>query len=125
MAVPHGRRIRVFVVEDHDFFRRGIRTVLEKYGMEVVGESPTGEEALTAIPRARPDVVLMDLHLPGMSGAEATARLTGTPLPPRVVMITVSSAAADLYGALAAGATGYLLKDAAPAEIVAGVREAA
>src|SRR4051794_14986330 len=125
MAAPHGRRIRVFVVEDHEFFRRGILSVLEKYGLEVVGESGTAEEALAAIPRARPDVVLMDLHLPGMSGTEATARLTGAPAAPRVVMITVSSAEDDLYAALVAGATGYLLKDAPPAEIVAGVREAA
>jgi DNA-binding NarL/FixJ family response regulator len=125
MGSPNGWKIRVFVVEDHDFFRRGLRRVLENHGMEVVGDATSAEDAIADMARARPDVVLMDLNLPGMSGVDATARITAAPAAPRVVMITVSAANDDLYAALVAGATGYLVKDAEPSEIVAGVREAA
>jgi DNA-binding NarL/FixJ family response regulator len=116
--------LRVLLVDDHTFFRAGLRTLLEEQRITVL-EARSGEAALELAAKVAPDVVLMDLHMPGMSGIEATRRLSdampGTP----VVMLTMSADDAHVVEAVRAGARGYLLKDAELAEIVAGVRAAA
>ena len=116
--------LRVLVVDDHTLFRSGLRNLLEEEGFEVA-EARSGELALQAAAVRQPDVVLMDLNMPGISGVEATRRLEelspGTP----VVMLTVSADDRDVVDAVRAGACGYLLKDAAIEEIVAGIRAVA
>jgi DNA-binding NarL/FixJ family response regulator len=108
------------VVDDHGFYRAGLRTMLADEGLDVT-EARSGEAALELVAAAAPDVVLMDLHMPGMSGVEATRRLEGVP----VVVLTASADDLDVLDAVRAGARGYLLKDAAIEEIVASVRAAA
>jgi DNA-binding NarL/FixJ family response regulator len=114
----------VLVVDDHAFFRSGLRGMLAGAGL-VVAEAASGAAAIEAAGRARPDVVLMDLHMPGMSGIEAT-RLLGDVAPGvPVVMVTVSTDDRDVVAAVRAGARGYVLKDAPVEEVVASVRAAA
>ena len=114
----------VFIVDDHSFFRAGLRSVLTEHGFEVVGEAAGGEAAIPLIERRRPDVILMDLNMPGMSGAEATRRVCERRPGPAVLVLTVSTGQGDVIEALHAGATGYLLKDSPPDEIVRGIRSA-
>jgi NarL family two-component system response regulator LiaR len=117
-------RPSVFIVDDHAFFRAGLRSLLAEHDFPVVGEAATGEAALPLIERRRPDVVVMDLSMPGISGAEATRQLLGR-LPEVVVLVvTVSAAEGDVLEALEAGAMGYLLKDSGPEEIVRAVEAA-
>jgi two-component system, NarL family, response regulator LiaR len=118
-------RVRVLVVDDHDLFRRGLRRLLQQEGVQVVGEAASGEEALQLAERREPDVVVMDLHMPGMGGLEATRRLARGATPTPVVVLTISSADPDVIEAVEAGAEGYLLKDAATEEIVRGIHAAA
>ncbi|WP_019630545.1 response regulator [Actinomadura atramentaria] len=118
--------VRLLLVDDHPVVRTGIRAMLsDQPDFSLVGEAATGEEAVAAAARLRPDVVLMDLRLgAGMNGSEATRRITaGTDA--RVLVLTTFDTDADIVAALAAGATGYLLKDAPPAELFAAVRAAA
>jgi DNA-binding NarL/FixJ family response regulator len=115
----------VLVVDDHRLFRGGLRDVLEDSGIAIAGEANSGEEAIELAPRLSPDVVIMDLKLPGISGAEATRRLLAAEPELTVLVLTVSAEGGDIDEALAAGAHGYLLKDATARELVAGVRAAA
>jgi DNA-binding NarL/FixJ family response regulator len=117
--------IRVVLVDDHHLFRQGLRSLLEEHGFEIAGEAPSGEAAVGLVPRVEPDVVVMDLHMPGMSGVEATRRLSARESSARVLVLTVSTADADVVEAMVAGACGYLLKDTSPDRIAAGVRAAA
>jgi DNA-binding NarL/FixJ family response regulator len=117
--------LRVVVVDDHRLFRDGLRDVLEESGIAIAGEADSGEEALELAPALSPDVVIMDLKLPGISGAEATRRLLAADPDITVLVLTVSAEGGDIDEALAAGARGYLLKDATARELVAGVRAAA
>ena len=117
--------LRVLVVDDHRLFRDGLRDVLEEGGISIAGEADSGEEALKLAPALSPDVVIMDLKLPGISGAEATRRLLAAEPSIVVLVLTVSADGGDIDEALAAGARGYLLKDATARELVAGVRAAA
>lgn len=117
--------LRVLVVDDHRLFRSGLRDVLEESGIAIAGEADSGEEALELAPPMSPDVVIMDLALPGISGAEATRRLLAADPKLTVLVLTVSAEENDIDEALAAGARGYLLKDATARELVAGVRAAA
>ena len=114
----------VFIVDDHSFFRSGLRSVLVERGFSVVGEAETGQAALPLIERRQPDVVVMDLSMPGMSGIEATRALTAQFPSIAVLVMTVSAADTDVLDALEAGAAGYLLKDSEPDEIVRGLRAA-
>lgn len=114
----------VFIVDDHSFFRAGLRSVLLERGFPVVGEAPNGEAALPLIERRRPDVVVMDLSMPGISGIEATRDLTARFPSIAVLVMTVSASDTDVLDALEAGAAGYLLKDSAPDEIVRAVQAA-
>ena len=116
--------LRVLVVDDHAFYRSGLRSMLASEGLAVT-EAANGAAALEAVRRDAPDVVLMDVHMPDMSGIEATRRLGGAAPAVPVVMLTVSADERDVVAAVRAGARGYVLKDAAVGEIVASVRAAA
>lgn len=117
--------IRALVVDDHDLFRRGLRELLEQQGIRVVGEAANGEDAVALAGRAQPDVVVMDLSLPRMSGTEATRRVLAQSPEMKVLVLTMSVEAEDVMDAMMAGACGYLMKDATVEEIAAGVRAAA
>jgi DNA-binding NarL/FixJ family response regulator len=118
--------IRVVVVDDHAVVRRGLIDVLSASGdIEVVADVDDGAAAVAAVQHHHPDVVLMDLSMPGMDGAEATRRLSAeTPEVP-VVILTSFSEQTRIVDAIDAGAMGYLLKDAEPDELLRGVRAAA
>ena len=120
-----GEDIRVVVVDDHDLFRHGLRELFEEQGIRVVGEASDGEEAVRLATHSLPDVVVMDLNLPRVSGVEAIRRLTSAAPTVRVLVLTISADDDDVLDAIEAGASGYLLKDASIAEIAAGVRAAA
>ena len=117
--------ISVVIVDDHDLFRTGLHDLLEEHGINVVGEAASGEAALELVPTLAPDVVIMDLGLPGISGVEATRRLGDVAPQARVLVLSISADDEDVTGAIAAGACGYLVKDASITDVVAGVRAAA
>ena len=118
--------IRVMVVDDHDLFRSGLRQLLEaEPDIQVVADPRRGEEAVERAAELRPDVVVMDVNMPGMSGIEATRALLEVSPDSAILMLTVSDADDEILDAVLAGASGYLLKDAQLAEILAGVRAAA
>jgi DNA-binding NarL/FixJ family response regulator len=116
--------IRVLIADDQAMVRRGFRLVLEEEDdMEVVGEAGDGEHAVAAARRMAPDVVLMDIRMPGMDGLEATRRLARDPaVAARVLVLTTFGLDEYVFGALRAGAAGFLLKDAPPEQLVEGVR---
>jgi DNA-binding NarL/FixJ family response regulator len=114
----------VFIVDDHSFFRAGLRSVLTEHGFTIVGDAPSGEAALALIERRNPDIVVMDLAMPGMSGAEATREISRRFPHVAVLVMTVSAGEAEVLEALEAGAAGYLLKDSQPDEIVRAVEAA-
>ena len=115
---------RVIVVDDHDLFRRGLMEVIgEEEDLEVVGEARNGQEAITQVEEHSPDVVCMDLNMPGQNGIEATAYLTQKWPELKVLVLTVSEEAADLYHALSVGARGYVLKISSPQEIIEALRQ--
>lgn len=114
--------LRVSIVDDHTLFREGLQSLLERHGLEVVDSAGDGPAGVAAAARERPDVVLLDLRLPGMSGLEALRRLRAAKDCPPVVMLTTSDRERDLLEALRAGAAGYLLKDMEPDALVAALR---
>ncbi|MDR7509989.1 MAG: response regulator transcription factor [Armatimonadota bacterium] len=103
--------VRVLLADDHALFRDGIRSLLEARGVEVVGEAADGREAVEAALRLRPDVVLMDVAMPGVDGLEATRAIKAHLPDTKVVMLTVSDDDRTLFEALRSGAHGYLLKN--------------
>jgi len=117
-------RPSVFIVDDHAFFRAGLRSMLGKHGFPVVGEAPNGEAALPLIERRRPDLVVMDMSMPGLSGADATREIVRRSPSTTILVVTVSAGEADVLDALEAGAAGYLLKDSQPKDIVAAIETA-
>lgn len=117
--------IRVVVVDDHELFRRGLRRSLEEQGLRVIGEAADGEEALGLVGHTMPDVVVMDFHMPRMSGVDAVRRLAVSAPTVKVLMLTISGDEESVTEAIQAGARGYLLKQATIEEIAAGVRAAA
>jgi DNA-binding NarL/FixJ family response regulator len=118
--------IRVLVVDDHGVVRAGLAELLgARDGIEVVGTAANGEEAIELAAAETPDVVLMDLSMPGMGGVEATRRIVGHNPGIHVVVLTSLSARERILDALDAGAIGYLLKDAGPDELLRGVEAAA
>ncbi len=119
-------RIRVFLADDHALFREGIRALLAGCGdIEVVGEAADGQEALARVPQARPDVVLMDIAMPGLGGLEATLALRKAYPQARVLVLTQYESREYLTRFLKAGAAGYVLKKAAGAELIAAIRAVA
>jgi DNA-binding NarL/FixJ family response regulator len=115
--------IRVVVVDDHAVVRDGIGRLLDSAdGIEVVGVAGDGAEALDVVARTAPDVVLMDLSMPNVDGVRATQALTASGAATRVVVLTTFADQQRILDALAAGASGYLLKDAAPDEVIGAVR---
>jgi DNA-binding NarL/FixJ family response regulator len=118
--------LRVLVVDDHPLFRFGVCTLLDaEAGIEVVGEASTGVNAVEAAAALRPGVVVMDLHLPDLSGIQATRHIVTASPDTGVLMLTMADESESVFAAMRAGARGYLLKDAEPDEIVRAVRAVA
>jgi DNA-binding NarL/FixJ family response regulator len=116
---------RVLLVDDHDLFRTGLRNLLEEQGVHIVGECDNGTEALRSVRELAPDVVVMDLNMPGISGVEATRQISMIAPLTRVLVLTISDQDSDVMDAILAGACGYLLKDASIVELMQGIRAAA
>jgi DNA-binding NarL/FixJ family response regulator len=117
------QRIRVLIVDDQPLVRRGLALMLSlEADMEVLGEAGDGVEAVELAKRLRPDVVLMDLHMPRKGGVAATREITASLPQTRVLVLTTLDAEQSVFDALRAGALAYLLKDATEAEVLEGVR---
>jgi DNA-binding NarL/FixJ family response regulator len=115
--------LRVVIADDQALVRTGFAMILAADGMEVVGEAADGAQAIDAVRRACPDVVLMDIRMPEIDGLEATRRiLSGAVTPPRVIILTTYDLDRYVYAALTAGASGFLLKDVSPEHLVAAIR---
>ena len=123
-AGPGGdERIRVVISDDHELFRRGLRMVLEaEDDIDVVAEAANGQEAVARVEELAPDVVLMDVRMPRMGGIEATRLIRQLFPTTRIIVLTVSDEEDDLYGAVKAGANGYLLKEVSIEEVADAVR---
>ena len=118
--------VRVLLVDDHDLFRTGLRNLLEERdALQVVGEGANGNEAVRLVRELAPDVVVMDLNMPSMSGVEGTRHITALSPLTRVIVLTISDEDGDVLDAIVAGACGYLLKDASIDDVVTGIRSAA
>ena len=118
-----GGQIRVMICDDHALFRRGLKMVLEaEDDIDVVAEAEDGESAVAGVTEHVPDVVLMDVRMPTVDGIEASRRISEQVPTTRIVMLTVSDEEADLYEAIKAGATGYLLKEISIEEVASAVR---
>ncbi|MEA2828620.1 MAG: hypothetical protein QOG43_3059 [Actinomycetota bacterium] len=118
-----GEPIRVLVCDDHDLFRKGLRMVLEaEEDIVVVAEAADGEQAVARVEELAPDVVLMDVRMPRMGGIDATRVIRQLFPATRIIVLTVSDEEDDLYGAVKAGANGYLLKEVSIEEVADAVR---
>jgi DNA-binding NarL/FixJ family response regulator len=117
--------LRVVLADDHPFYREGLARMLRENGFDVVADVPNGEAAVAAVVETAPDVVVMDLNMPGMSGLEATRRLAELAPATRVLVLSVSAQETDVTEAVLAGASGYVLKDGPIEEVVSGIRAAA
>jgi len=112
------RRLRVMIVDDHTLFRSGLSELLERRGIEVCAAVGDGEEGCRLVADIEPDVVLLDLRMPGLEGLSVLERLAGLDLRSAVVMLTTSTDERDLVTSLRSGARGYLLKDMEPDQLV-------
>jgi DNA-binding NarL/FixJ family response regulator len=118
--------VRVLIADDHPVFRFGLRALLSgEPGVEVIGEATTGEEAVALVESLRPDVTLMDLNMPGISGVEATRRITSASPQAGILVITMFEDDDSVFAAMRAGARGYLLKGAAPDDTVRAIKAVA
>ena len=123
VAPTGGEPIRVVISDDHELFRRGLKMVLEaEEDIEVVAEAADGQEAVTRVEELAPDVVLMDVRMPRMGGIEATRMIRQLFPTTRIIVLTVSDEEDDIYGAVKAGANGYLLKEVSIEEVADAVR---
>ncbi len=124
--MPGVEPIRVLVVDDHALFRRGLEMVLaQESDIEVVGEAGDGAEAVDKAADLLPDVVLMDVRMPRRSGIEACTAIKDVAPSTRIIMLTISDEEGDLYEAIKAGATGYLLKEISIDEVATAIRAVA
>lgn len=119
-------RIRILLVDDHTLMRAGLRVLLgQEPDLEVVGEAATGEEAVERAAELRPDIVLMDLSMPGIGGLEATRRITAATPGVRVLIVTVHAEEEYLLPVLEAGGSGYVMKQSADSELLGAIRTVA
>lgn len=119
------RPIRVLLVDDHAVVRKGLRALFEREpGIEVVGEAEDGAQAVRVVGRLRPDVILMDLEMPGVGGIEASRQISEHQPDVKIVVLTSHAAEEDVFPALKAGALGYLLKHSAPDDVVRAIHQA-
>ncbi len=115
--------IRVLIADDQPLVRTGLRTIIDAQpDLDVVGEARDGNDAIASVARLRPDVIVMDIRMPSMDGIEATRRLTAADPAARVLVLTTFDLDEYVYDSLRAGASGFLLKDAPPAELTAAIR---
>jgi DNA-binding NarL/FixJ family response regulator len=121
---PHEQPPSVVIADDQALVRGGFRMILGAAGIPVVAEAADGEQAVAAVLKYRPDVVLMDIRMPEMDGLEATRRILAAPAAARcrIIMLTTFDLDQYVYAALSAGASGFLLKDVSPEQLVAAVR---
>jgi DNA-binding NarL/FixJ family response regulator len=117
--------LRVVIADDHPAYRAALAHVLRENGIEVVAEASNGEAAISAVGETAPDVVVMDLNMPGLSGLEATRRLAEEAPSTRVLVLSVSAQADDVSRVIEAGAGGYVLKDGPFDEVVVAIRAVA
>jgi two-component system nitrate/nitrite response regulator NarL len=121
MACPDS--IRVLIADDHPIFRKGLRTLLEaEHGFTVVGEAGGGEEAIRLAQQLKPDILLLDLAMPGVSGMDALAELAAAPTPVRIILLTAGIEKAEIVKALQLGAAGVVLKSAATELLFKSIR---
>ena len=120
---PPARTIRLLLVDDHPLVREGIRACLSRQkGLQVAGEAADGQEALAQFKRLAPDVVLMDISMPGMNGLEAARRMRQADPGARILLLTMHENTAYLRDAFRAGVRGYVVKDAAPRELLQAIQ---
>jgi DNA-binding NarL/FixJ family response regulator len=125
-TAPPPRRLRVLIVDDHALFRRGLQMVLrQERDIEVVGEASDGHEAIQKAQETDPDVILMDIRMPRRSGIEATHQIKDMLPDAKILMLTISDEEGDLYEAVKAGASGYLLKEISIEEVGDAIRSVA
>jgi len=122
---PSNDALRVVVADDHHFFREGLRGMLATAGIAVVGEASDGAGAVALARELAPEIVVVDLRMPNVSGTEAVRQIVTADRDARVLVVSVSAEEADVLQALDAGACGYLLKDAGADELIGGIRLAA
>ncbi len=117
--------IQVYIVDDHPFVREGLKTFLgAQQGIELVGEAGSGEEALTEIQALQPEIVVVDLHLPGMGGVELTRKIREVCVNAKIIILSSFSEEDEVMDAIEAGALSYLLKDSSPAKLVEAIQAA-
>jgi DNA-binding NarL/FixJ family response regulator len=117
--------LRVVLVDDHPVYREGLAKLLLECGVDVIAQAGNGADALSLVEELAPDVVVMDLNMPGMSGVEVTRKLVERTPASRVLVVSVSAQEEDVTEAILAGASGYVLKDGPVEEVVAGIQAAA
>jgi DNA-binding NarL/FixJ family response regulator len=118
-------QLRVVLVDDHPVYREGLAKLLLECGVDVIAQAGNGPDALSIVEDMAPDVVVMDLNMPGMSGVDVTRKLVERTPASRVLVVSVSAQEEDVTEAILAGASGYVLKDGPVEEVVAGIRAAA
>ena len=118
-------QLRVVLVDDHPVYREGLAKLLTQSGVEVVAQAGNGLDAISIVEQAAPDVVVMDLNMPGMSGVDVTRKLVQRNPATKVLVVSVSAQEEDVTEAILAGASGYVLKDGPVEEVVAGIQAAA
>ncbi|MEU7885048.1 BTAD domain-containing putative transcriptional regulator [Microbispora bryophytorum] len=122
---PGGAVLRVLIADDQALVRTGLKVILDSEpGLELVGEAENGEQAIALAQSARPDVVLMDIQMPRLDGLAAARRILAGEAPPRVIMMTTFGTDENLYAALRAGVSGFVLKTSAPEQLIAAIRAA-
>jgi DNA-binding NarL/FixJ family response regulator len=118
-------QLRVVLVDDHPVYREGLAKLLRESGVDVIAQAGNGADALAIVADMAPDVVVMDLNMPGMSGVDVTRKLVERTPASRVLIVSVSAQEEDVTEAILAGANGYVLKDGPVEEVVAGIQAAA